>query len=72
MFTMLVLGLARPGHAYIDPGTGMTFVSGIGAFIAGIFAVAFGAIAMTFRRWVKACKAAVVAVKRLFGGRNPA
>ena len=37
--------------AYIDPGTGMSFVSGIGAFFAAIFAVVIGAVAMTFKRW---------------------
>jgi uncharacterized membrane protein len=37
--------------AYIDPGTGMSFISGIGAFFAALFALVVGAVAMTFKRW---------------------
>lgn len=51
LFVALAAAVARPAFAYIDPGTGMSFVSGIGAFIMGFIAIAFGAIAMTFRRW---------------------
>ena len=52
-FSLAVLAATAVSNAfaYIDPGTGMSFISGIGAFVAGIFAVAFGAIVMTFRRW---------------------
>ncbi len=55
-FAALTASLARPAFAYIDPGTGMTFVSGIGAFIMGFIALAFGAIVMTFKRWTAALK----------------
>lgn len=48
---------ATNAFAYIDPGTGMSFVSGIGAFIAGFFAIAFGAIVVTFKRWTAYLKA---------------
>jgi len=47
---------ASPASAYIDPGTGMTFISGIGAFVMGFIALAFGAIVMTFKRWTAAIK----------------
>lgn len=72
LIVIAALALAPAADAYIDPGTGMTFVSGIGALLAGFFAVVFGGIAFTFRRWVGACKSAFGAMKRFFGGRNPA
>lgn len=50
---IVLLLVARPrAFAYIDPGTGMSFISGIGAFLAAIIAVVAGAIAVTFKRWV--------------------
>ena len=49
--------------AYLDPGTGMSFVSGIGAFIAGIFAIVFGAIVITFKKWTRA-------IRSLFAGKK--
>lgn len=48
----LLLVVRSRAFAYIDPGTGMSFVSGIGAFLAAIVAVAAGAIAVTFKRWM--------------------
>jgi hypothetical protein len=38
-------------HAYIDPGTGVTFATGILAWVLGIIGIFFGAIALTFRKW---------------------
>lgn len=64
-----VATVTRFSHAYLDPGTGMTFVSGIGGFVAGLLALAVGAVALTFRRCVAGSKAAWAAVRRLFGGR---
>ena len=49
--TIVSLSLTGSALAYIDPGTGMSFVSGIGAYLAGLLAVAFGAIALTFKKW---------------------
>lgn len=61
--------LSTEAFAYIDPGTGMSFVSGIGAFIAGFFALAFGAIAVTFKRWTGAIKSMFEKSKE--GGNRP-
>jgi hypothetical protein len=73
LLAVAAVGLfAGSSHAYIDPGTGMTFISGIGAFIAGMFAMAFGAIALTFRRWMALLKSIFASVKKMIGGRNPA
>jgi hypothetical protein len=68
----LVGGLSAPAHAYIDPGTGMTFASGIGGFIAALFAACASVIAVTFKRWVALLKSLGAAVKRLFSGRPAA
>lgn len=38
--------------AYIDPGTGMAFISGIGVWIAAAFAFGFGLITVTYKKWV--------------------
>lgn len=41
----------RSTRGYVDPGTGMSFLSGIGGFILGFFALVFGAVTLTFKRW---------------------
>jgi hypothetical protein len=65
---VLAAAVCRPVLAYIDPGTGMSFVSGIGAFIAGFFAIAFGAIVVTFKRWTAYLKSFF---KKKDGGNHP-
>lgn len=47
----LVISLLSVAEAYIDPGTGVTFVSGIGAFLWGILALVIGTVGVTFKRW---------------------
>ena len=43
---------AAPAHAYIDPGSGMSFMSGITGYLLALFAMVFGAVAFTVRRWI--------------------
>ena len=38
--------------AYIDPGTGMAFVSGVGAWLIGLLTIFFGAISLTYKKWI--------------------
>ena len=33
----LLIGFERPAYAYVDPGSGLFLVQGIGTFIAGVF-----------------------------------
>ena len=68
----IIGGLSAPAHAYIDPGTGMTFASGIGGFVAAMFAACVSVIAVTFKRWMALLKALGAAVKRLFQRRPTA
>jgi len=51
LFLLLFFGFVSPVLAYIDPGTGMAFISGIGAWIAALFIFMFGAISLTFKKW---------------------
>lgn len=48
----LLLWGAPAAWAYIDPGTGMAFVSGIGAWVAAFAAAILGGFSLFFRRWV--------------------
>ncbi len=43
--------LSTSAWAYLDPGTGFTFASGILGMIVGFFAMVFGFLAFTFKRW---------------------
>lgn len=40
---------------YIDPGTGFTFLTGVGGVIAGFFATILTTILIFFRKWIKRC-----------------
>jgi hypothetical protein len=33
----LLIGFERPAYAYVDPGSGLFLVQGIGTFVAGVF-----------------------------------
>lgn len=52
----LLLFWTVPVQAYIDPGTGMSFVSGMGAIILGFLATVFGGLALTFKSWTAALR----------------
>ncbi|OVE76878.1 hypothetical protein BVX98_04220 [bacterium F11] len=56
--TVILFLLVPPfaAHAYIDPGSGMAFVSGIGAWVLAAFAFVFGALSFTFKRWTRGIK----------------
>jgi hypothetical protein len=55
LFTLLVLFVSRPAHAYLDPGTGSILVQGLVAALA----VASAAVAAFWTR-----------LKQLFSGRR--
>lgn len=66
----ITLVLPTQGWAYIDPGTGMSFVSGIGAFLLGFLALVFGTVALTFKRLWAWTKSAVVRLRARFGAKR--
>jgi len=49
---LILFSFASRASAYIDPGTGVTFVSGLGGLIAGVFALLVGAVGLTFKKWI--------------------
>ena len=63
LFLAVSLAVLPKAHAYIDPGSGMAFVSGIGSLVLGFFAVAFGGIALTFKKWIGFVKHGVAALR---------
>lgn len=50
LFLILVLSGFSSSHAYVDPGTGVTFVSGIGAFLWGLITIGLGALVIFFKK----------------------
>ena len=47
---LVLMFAALEAQAYIDPGTGMAFVSGIGAWLAAIGVFFIGAFSLFFKR----------------------
>ncbi len=55
---LILLLVTAPGivQAYLDPGSGVTFVSGIGAYVLGFLALVFGGVMVFFKRLVRRFK----------------
>ena len=65
-------GWVEPVFGYIDPGTGMAVATGIGGLIVGFFALVFGAIVLTFKKWINFFKKIFRRIKNKITGRASA
>jgi len=63
-FIFVPLFFPYRAYGYIDPGTGMTFVAGIGAWIIGLFAFFIGLISLTFKKWISLIKKIIGSLRK--------
>ena len=65
--TVFVVVFIHPAYAYLDPGTGVTFVLGISGFLIGLVTIAFGAVVLFFKKWLNLVKKIFARLKNRFG-----
>ena len=65
---VLILLMAAPvvSWAYLDPGTGMSFVSGIGSYLLALLVVAIGTVVLFFKRLLALVKRGWAYLKNKF------
>lgn len=63
-FFALLLLASSPAFAYIDPGTGVSFVSSLGTFLVAILAMVLSSVAIFWKRCVALVKDLVARFKK--------
>ena len=50
--SLILVSMTSQVLAYIDPGTGMAFAAGLGAWILAGIAFLTGLVSLTFKKWI--------------------